>query len=43
MRTFKNPYLGFEIYKINQDISGIKGGLDFENVKDFSSEAVDPW
>jgi hypothetical protein len=32
----------FEIYKINQDISGIKGGLDFENVKDFSSEAVDP-
>lgn len=32
----------FEIYKINQDISGIRGGLDFENVEDFSNEAVDP-
>lgn len=31
----------FEIYKISQAISGIKGGLDFENVHDFSNEAID--
>ena len=31
----------FEIYKISQDISGIKGGLEFENVDEFLSEPAD--